>query len=112
MEPDAIIVDEGQFMPEWFVKFSFFVAKKLSCLVVISGLDLDAWRRPFGTMPNLCAMADEVHKLEAVCNHCKSFEGRYTQKLAGSSDQIEVGDEIYEPRCDKCHAVPEIQMSQ
>ena len=38
--------------------------------VVVSGLDQDFRRLPFGPMPELLAHAEFVDKLEAVCHRC------------------------------------------
>ena len=38
--------------------------------VYVAGLDLDAWARPFGPMPNLLAFADRVEKFTANCFQC------------------------------------------
>jgi len=69
---------------------------------------MDAWKKPFGIMPKLMAMADEVIKLTAVCFKCKKRSANLTYKRGGSSDkQIEVGSNIYEGRCRACHKLPE-----
>lgn len=76
--------------------------------IYVSGLDLDAWRRTFSgeVMPVLMALADKVEKFTAICFKCHG-NAIYTQKIGGSSDQVEIGDrEIYEARCRSCHTIP------
>ena len=104
----VLAIDEAQFVEEWFVDMIATYAYNFGIKVYIAGLDLDAWRRPFGFMPRILALADEVVKTRAICFKCKSRNGRFTQKLGGSSSQVEVGDfGLYEARCIKCHSIPE-----
>lgn len=106
--PEIIIADECQFFESWFYDVVLYAAKHSDISVWLSGLDLDAWKRPFLIMPSLLALADVVIKKTAVCSKCRRLGARFTQKLSGTSSQIEVGDVQYEPRCDKCHVLPSI----
>ena len=104
----VLAIDEAQFMQEWLLDLVEDFAYRIGANIYIAGLDLDAWRRPFGRMPKILAMADEVVKTRAICFKCKSRNGRFTQKLGGSSSQVEVGDfGLYEARCPKCHTMPD-----
>ena len=47
---------------------------------MIAGLDMDYRQQPFGPMPRLLAMADEVAKLKAVCHSCGEA-AMFTQRL-------------------------------
>ena len=99
---DVVGVDECQFFFDWFIDVVQWLAWEKGIDVVVSGLDIDAWRKPFGIMPQLIAIADKVHKLNAICFRCGA-EARFTQKLAGSQQQVEIGDnEKYEARCGQC----------
>ena len=76
--------------------------------VVIAGLDLDYRRQPFGPMPRLLAMADEVAKLKAVCHSCGEA-AMYTQRLVDgapapfSGETVVIGGlDSYEARCRSC----------
>lgn len=72
--------------------------------VIVAGLDLNFRAEPFGPMPALLALADEVLKLAAVCTICGAPATR-TQRLVGGKPALagpEVligGLETYEPRC-------------
>ncbi len=107
---DVLAVDEAQFFDEWFVGFVEKLLMKESgrdFRVIACGLDLDAWRKPFGIMPNLMAMANGVLKLQAVCFSCRSEQAVFSQKLSGVKKLVDVGDsEKYEARCRKCHVLP------
>ncbi|WP_029608655.1 thymidine kinase [Mycoplasma simbae] len=70
--------------------------------VLISGLDLDFLRKPFGVGPQLMAIADEVSKLKAVCRVCKQPAG-FSFRKHKSMEQNLLGDNEYEARCRECH---------
>lgn len=96
-------IDEAQFFDESVVE----VAQKLAyrgIRVIIAGLDLDFRGLPFGPMPRLLAIAEEVTKLHAVCMVCGNPASR-SQRLVGSAEErIAVGaKEMYEARCRFCH---------
>lgn len=72
--------------------------------VIVAGLDLNFRGEPFGPMPVLLALADEVLKLSAVCTVCGNPATRSQRLLSGRpvTDGPEVlvgGLETYEPRC-------------
>ena len=52
--------------------------------VVATGLDRDFRGIPFGTMPRLLALADQVTKLTAICMVCGEPATR-TQRLIGGA---------------------------
>lgn len=99
-------IDEAQFFDDTVVE----VAQKLAyrgMRVIVAGLDMDFRGQPFGPMPRLLAVAEDVTKLSAVCVVCGNPASR-TQKIAGalddSADRIAVGaKEMYEARCRFCH---------
>jgi thymidine kinase len=79
--------------------------------VIVAGLDLDFKRRPFGPMPTLLAIADEVTKLKAICLECGT-DAHFTQRLVdGAPAQyhdpvVMVGaQEQYQARCRNCHRI-------
>ncbi|HAQ06987.1 MAG TPA: thymidine kinase, partial [Bacillus bacterium] len=80
--------------------------------VIVAGLDQDFRGEPFGQMPALMAIAENVTKLQAVCAVCGSPASR-TQRLingkpASYDDPIILvgASEAYEPRCRHHHEVP------
>lgn len=104
IRPDVIGVDEAQFFGGEFSLALAEIAKHVD--VYVAGLDLDAWAKPFGPMPELLAIADRVEKFTANCFQCGQ-EARFTQKIGGSAGLIEVGaDELYEARCGDCWTTP------
>jgi thymidine kinase len=117
IDPDIIGVDEAQFFDhEFSVALDTIAHKSAGRLggtpiernleVYVAGLDLDAWARPFGPMPDLLAVADRVEKFTANCFQCGQ-DARFTQKIGGSAGRIEVGaDDLYEARCGGCWTPP------
>ena len=107
--PAILGIDEAQFFQPWLFDYLANLLRRYNdsdFLILVAGLDMDAWGRPFGMMPQLMALADEVQKETAICFKCKQ-PAMYTQKLSDSTEQVEVGDaEIYEARCRVCHVIP------
>jgi len=110
--PDILAIDETQFLEAKFLEYIEELLEKNKSrgfTIIAAGLDMDAWRKPFGIMPQLMAMADEVLKLTAICPICLGENGPaiFTQKKGGSGEKIEIGDaKIYEARCRVCHTIP------
>ncbi|PJF44857.1 MAG: hypothetical protein CUN55_01910, partial [Phototrophicales bacterium] len=80
--------------------------------VILSGLDMDFRGEPFGPMPHLMTIAEEIIKLHAICMICGN-EASHTQRLIDGKPAdyddpvIMVGaSEVYEARCRNCHEVP------
>ena len=66
---DVVGIDEVQFFDHSVVQAALSLADG-GIRVVVSGLDQDFRRLPFGPMPELLAHAEFVDKLQAVCHRC------------------------------------------
>lgn len=78
---------------------------RLGIRVIIAGLDLDSMGRPFGSMPQLLALADQVDKLTAACTICGEDANR-SQRLVPSTELVVIGAaDKYAARCRK-HFIP------
>jgi thymidine kinase len=80
--------------------------------VIVAGLDTDFRGEPFGSMPQLMSIAEDVTKLHAICVVCGE-EACRTQRLVNGKPAkyndpiIMVGAaESYEARCRQHHEVP------
>ena len=93
-------IDEVQFFDAGVVDVCMQLADA-GIRVIAAGLDQDYMRRPFGPMPALLAVAEEVSKMHAVCVRCRGA-AHYSQRMAGGDAQVEVGDSAYEARCRPC----------
>ncbi|KKS13911.1 MAG: Thymidine kinase [Candidatus Yanofskybacteria bacterium GW2011_GWA1_41_6] len=101
--PEIIGIDESQFLSPEFVPFIKEMSDRFGIEFVISGLDMDYLGNPFGeTMPGLLAIAHKVIKTMAICYRCKSRQAIFTQKIAGSIAQVEIGDTEYRAACRNC----------
>lgn len=70
--------------------------------IIAAGLDQDYLGNPFGPIPQLLAIADDVAKLKAVCMVCGG-EATKSQRLTREKAQVVVGaGEHYEARCRYC----------
>ena len=97
-----VLIDEAQFMPEGIVEQVQKMLTK-SRHVVVAGLSQDFAQRPFGFMPQLLALADDVQKLTAICSDCKADNATLTRRLTASKDQVQLGGmKQYAPVCRRC----------
>lgn len=103
-------IDEAQFFDEKIIEVCQ-KAKALGIQVFVSGLDFDFRGQPFGSMPHLIALADDVIRLMAWCDICgqpAEFSQRLVNHEASTSNEPIVligGKETYEARC-KLHFIP------
>ncbi|HPI72079.1 MAG TPA: thymidine kinase [bacterium] len=102
----VIGIDEAQFFGLELVE----VCQKLADSgkrVIVAGLDQDYTGKPFEPIPQLLAVAEDIHKTLAICVKCGNPANR-TQRLSHDSKRVVVGAaEIYEARCRFCHRVYE-----
>jgi thymidine kinase len=97
-------IDEAQFFDKAIVDVAERLAKR-GLRVVVAGLDMDYRGQPFGPMPELMAIAEQVTKLTAICVVCGAPATR-SQRIAASQDQVLVGaHDAYEARCRGHHTV-------
>ena len=107
---DVIAVEEAQFFDDGIVEVCGDLADR-GYEVIVTGLDMDFRGQPFGPVPALLAVADEVVKLRAICARCGRDASRSQRLVDGkpapaSAPTIQVGsEESYEARCRHCHAV-------
>jgi thymidine kinase len=110
-QTDVIAIDEVQFFDQAICR----VCEKLAendKRVIVAGLDMDFRGEPFGPMPELMALAEEVEKLHAICMVCGAPATRTQRLINGQPANYEdpiilVGaSESYQARCRKHHEVP------
>ena len=119
IEPDTYLVaiDEVQFFDDSIVDV-IKILLELDVRVTFAGLSLDFRGEPFGAMPKLLALCDEIDRPTAICN--QSVNGRIcgqaatrTQRLingkpANYDDPIVLigAEQEYAARCPNHHLVP------
>jgi thymidine kinase len=116
-EAHAIAIDEAQFLDAGIIGVVNDLADR-GVRVIISGTDMDFRGEPFGPIPGLLAIAEQVDKLHAICIRCGELATRNQRLIDGhpapaEGPTIQVGgSESYEARCRRCHEVPTIHRDQ
>ena len=99
---DVVGIDEAQFFDDGLVDVCNELAYR-GVRVIIAGLDMDFRGKPFGPMPALCAIADEVTKVHAICVRCGSLAYVSHRKVAGEKRVLLGETQEYEPLCRECY---------
>lgn len=113
---DFVAIEEGQFWDEGIIRVTQTIVG-MNLVLIINGLNQDYLGRPFGPMPTLMALADEVRVLTAICQVCGELATK-TQRLhadgtpAGPDEQLilpggfeQDGADRYEARCRRHHVI-------
>lgn len=99
---DVVGIDEAQFFDDGLVD----VCNKLAyngVRVIVAGLDMDFKGVPFGPMPALCAIADDVTKVHAICVRCGKL-AYVSHRIVAGDRQVMLGETgEYEPLCRECY---------
>ena len=94
-------VDEAQFFGDSLVEVCQTLANR-GVRVIVAGLDMDYLGQPFGPMPRLMAVAEDVQKVHAICVKCGAL-ATYSHRLSKSQDLVLLGEkDVYEPLCRAC----------
>ena len=110
-DTNVVGIDEVQFF-DWRIAELCETLADSNRRVLLAGLDLDFRGEPFGPMPLLLAMAENVTKLQAICMVCGALASRTQRLIDGrpatfDDPVIMVGaSEVYEARCRMHHEVP------
>ena len=83
-------IDEAQFFDEGLPALCVELANN-GIRVIAAGLDLDFKGIPFGVMPELLALAEEVTKLHAVCMET-GRPAHFSHRIAGGDSTVEIGE--------------------
>ena len=101
-ECDVIGIDEAQFFDENLVSVCNELASK-GIRVIIAGLDMDFRGIPFDPMPALCAVADDVTKVHAICVRCGAL-AYVSHRKVQEEKRVLLGEvNEYEPLCRVCY---------
>ena len=100
-EVKVVGVDEAQFFDDSLVDVCQALANR-GVRVIVAGLDMDYLGQPFGPMPRLMAVAEDVQKVHAICVKCGAL-ATFSHRLSKSQDLVLLGEkDIYEPLCRDC----------
>ena len=99
----VIGIDEAQFFDSSLVEVCKTLANDKRVRVIIAGLDTDYLGVPFGPMPQLMAIAEDVQKVHAICVKCGSL-ANHSHRLTKSKELVVLGEkDSYEPLCRECY---------
>ena len=106
-ETQVVLIEEAQFFDDSLADLAIDLADS-GIEVILAGLDQDFRREPFGPMPRLMAIADQVIKLRAICMKCGA-QASHTYRMVNGKPVhrddpiILIGaTESYEARCRNC----------
>lgn len=101
-EADVVGIDEAQFFDDGLVDVCNQLADA-GKRVIIAGLDMDFKGNPFGPMPALCAIAEDVTKVHAICVRCGNL-AHISHRIVAGDKQVMLGElQEYEPLCRHCY---------
>lgn len=117
LDTHVVAIDEAQFLDDGITRVVNSLADR-GVRVIVSGTDMDFRGEPFGPIPALLAIAEQVDKLHAICVVCGALATRNQRLVNGrpapaEGPTIQVGgNESYEARCRRCHEVPSVDREQ
>ena len=101
-ENEVIGIDEAQFFDDGLIDVCNELANR-GIRVIVAGLDMDFNGSPFGPIPALCSIADDVQKVHAICVKCGS-QAYVSHRLVESDKRVLLGEtHEYEPLCRECY---------
>lgn len=99
---EVVAIDEAQFFDAELVQVVQNLAKA-GKRIIIAGLDMDYLGQPFGPMPELMAIADDVYKTRAICVKCGRL-ANYSYRITDNSERVLIGEkQDYMPLCRCCY---------
>jgi len=113
---NVAVIDEAQFFVKG-IEHAVYELLKNGVNVIAAGLDLDFRGEPFGEMPTLLAMANEVNKLTGICEYsnCDNLSTRTQRIIDGKPAHYDMPiisiegktyNEKWQTRCLTHHEVP------
>lgn len=101
-ETEVVGIDEAQFFDDNLIQVCNELANQ-GTRVIVAGLDLDFMGVPFGPIPALCAIADDVTKVHAICVKCGN-QAYISHRTVNDSKRVLLGEQHeYEPLCRVCY---------
>ena len=100
---DVIGIDECQFFSD-LLDFVKYVDKLDSKILIMSGLDGNFNREPFGQVLQCIPYCDSIKKLKAMCMNCNDGTlASFSKRIINNNSEIIIGnEESYIAVCRKC----------
>lgn len=100
-DAEVIGIDEAQFFDKSLPSVCNELANR-GIRVIVAGLDMDYLGKPFGPIPELMAIAEDVTKVHAICVRCGN-PATFSHRLNSSDKLVLLGEKNeYEPLCREC----------
>lgn len=101
-DAEVVGIDEAQFFDESLPEVCASLADS-GKRVIVAGLDMDFKGVPFGPMPALMAIAEDVTKVHAICVRCGDL-AYLSHRIVDDAHRVLLGEESeYEPLCRSCY---------
>ena len=99
---DVIGIDEAQFLDDDLPAVCEQLANQ-GVRVIVAGLDMDFLGNPFGPIPRLMAIAEDVTKVHAICIRCGGL-AQFSHRTIAADKLVVLGEtDSYEPLCRACY---------
>lgn len=96
----TIFIDEANFLKgDVSILVNISVDKNID--IYISGLNMTSEQKPFGIMPNILAVSNEIEITNGYCSICNR-EAHYSYFEGSKDGDIIVGDNGYMSLCEEC----------
>lgn len=96
----TIFIDEGNFLKgDVSVLTDLSIDKNID--IYVCGLNMTSEQKPFGIMPNILSVSDEIEICKGYCTECNR-PASYTYFEGGKDSDIVVGDSGYITLCEDC----------
>ena len=96
-----IAIDEAQFFNNDLIKVCNTLANK-GKRIIIAGLDMDFLGEPFGVVPQLLAIAEQITKVHAICVDCGENANHSFRKTT-DKELVKLGEKNeYKALCRSC----------
>ena len=104
LKSDIIVVEEAQFFDDLF-EFATKSADIYGKTIIVSGLDGDFKRCPFGDILKLIPHCEKVTRLNALCSDCNDGTKAYfTKRITNEAGVNVIGtNDKYKAVCRKCY---------
>ena len=99
---DVVVIAEAQFLRHHLPEVCYELANR-GVRVIVAVLEMDYKGVPFGPIPSLCAIADDVTKVHAICVRCGAL-AYVSHRLVDNDKRVLLGETgEYEPLCRECY---------
>ena len=100
-EVQIVAIDEAQFFDENLIKVCNTLANK-GKRIIVAGLDMDFLGEPFGVMPQLLAIAEQITKVHAICVDCGE-NANHSFRKTNDKELVKLGEKNeYKSLCRSC----------